>query len=179
MASETPEQPATSNPTRQQLDELEALMQRMLALPVNQLEDEAPVAIPALLANVPLAEPMPAWPPPAPTTAATERARTERVPEGDTALDSLPDSGKAITPARPVSRSTHRPISVRRRSRLKWPLMPLIWTNLAFDRCTEWLGRPGRWLRSVQGRAVLGWLGVFLLAAAAAWLIFNWAGWTW
>jgi hypothetical protein len=37
------------HPTRQQLDELEALLQRMLALPVNQLDGEASnVSLPAL-----------------------------------------------------------------------------------------------------------------------------------
>ena len=32
---------ATGHPTRQQLDELDALLKRMLDLPVNRLEDEA------------------------------------------------------------------------------------------------------------------------------------------
>src|SRR5271154_6332538 len=37
------------HPTRQQLDELEALLQRMLALPVNQLEGESSsLSLPAL-----------------------------------------------------------------------------------------------------------------------------------
>src|SRR6185437_8783145 len=33
--------PGTLNPTRQQLDELDALLKRMLELPVNQLDDSA------------------------------------------------------------------------------------------------------------------------------------------
>src|SRR5439155_25408806 len=35
----TPRSPAPPHPTREQLDELEALMQRMLALPVNYVDD--------------------------------------------------------------------------------------------------------------------------------------------
>jgi hypothetical protein len=35
-----PRTPVTAHPSRQQLDELDALLQRMLALPVNRLEDE-------------------------------------------------------------------------------------------------------------------------------------------
>lgn len=37
--------PGTLNPTRQQLDELDALLQRMLELPVNKHEDTAPAAV--------------------------------------------------------------------------------------------------------------------------------------
>lgn len=43
--SDLTSRPATaSHPTRQQLDDLEALMQRMLALPVNQRDDDAAAA---------------------------------------------------------------------------------------------------------------------------------------
>ena len=37
--SERPRYSALDHPTRQQLDELDALMQRMLALPVNPMEE--------------------------------------------------------------------------------------------------------------------------------------------
>ncbi len=52
---------ATGHPTRQQLDELDALLKRMLDLPVNRLEDEADVPAPADAAPQPPAsapEPM-------------------------------------------------------------------------------------------------------------------------
>jgi hypothetical protein len=52
---------ATGHPTRQQLDELDALLKRMLDLPVNRLEDEADAAPPA-----PAAEAAPPPPPSAP-----------------------------------------------------------------------------------------------------------------
>src|SRR5262249_7424275 len=44
MSSSAPPQPRPSSPMRQQLDELDALLQRMLTLPVNQVaEPEASV----------------------------------------------------------------------------------------------------------------------------------------
>ncbi len=45
-----------TRPTQQQLDELESLMQRMLALPVNQLDDE-----PASATALPSLPPLPEW----------------------------------------------------------------------------------------------------------------------
>jgi hypothetical protein len=48
------------HPTRQQLDELDALLQRMLELPVNQVEeDQGPAPVPA----APVKEPRPTLPP--------------------------------------------------------------------------------------------------------------------
>jgi len=75
--------PADSpNPTRQMLDELDALMERMLALPVNDLE-----------------EPLPAPPPPLPALSAT---LTEAPPEPATEPEPRPrppeprQSGKVL-----------------------------------------------------------------------------------
>jgi hypothetical protein len=45
-------------------------------------------------------------------------------------------------------------------------LRPLLWSNRTFDRCTGWLGAPGRWLRGPGGRLLLGWAGLGLWAAA-------------
>jgi hypothetical protein len=63
--------------------------------------------------------------------------------------------------------------------RVGWPLRPLLWLNLAFDWSTTWLGPPGRWLRGPGGRAVLGWGGLLLLAAALAWVALDGMAWTW
>jgi hypothetical protein len=56
-------------------------------------------------------------------------------------------------------------------------LGPVLWVNRTFDRGTEWLGRPGRWLRGHHGRTFLGWLGISLLALALAWQLLAWIGW--
>ncbi len=66
--------PGTHNPTRQQLDELDALLQRMLELPVNKIEnaeqseeeaaDEPPPPAPPITSSIPRAKEMrPATPP--------------------------------------------------------------------------------------------------------------------
>ena len=67
-SSNTPNEPL-SNSTRQMLDELDALMERMLALPVNDLEDSPPVLSPPstkvtiVEAPAPVETPYPAPPP--------------------------------------------------------------------------------------------------------------------
>jgi hypothetical protein len=76
-------------------------------------------------------------------------------------------------PGPPRLHRAHRPALAR------GLLRPLYWANRAFDRGTERLGAPGRWLRSRRGRAALGWAGVVLLAAAAGWQVLAWIGWGW
>jgi hypothetical protein len=55
----------------------------------------------------------------------------------------------------------------------------LIRANQAFDRWTYPLGTAGHWLRSMEGRGVLGWVGVALLMIALIWGILDWMGWIW
>jgi hypothetical protein len=64
-------------------------------------------------------------------------------------------------------------------ARVAWSLRPLLWLNDAFDYGTAWLGPIGRWLHAPGGRALLGWTGFLLLAAAFVWLILDGMGWTW
>jgi hypothetical protein len=205
------------HPTRQQLDELEALLQRMLALPVNQLEGEnSSLALPAL---TPIDMP-PDWETADSAVLSTETARQARdhavtakdervadegrsVGNGQLGMSQTADDDSAApataTPrwtepeesqnvgaattnltivTRPATgeRPWHLPASARR---IPWPLQPLVWSNRAFDRCAGRLGRPGRWLRSSTGRALIGWSGIALLASAAAWAWLEWMGWTW
>jgi hypothetical protein len=197
--------------TRQQLDELDALMQRMLALPVELPEDlpspptpetagediaedtnafsdaspgadvvTAPAAQPEgeqagtsdLLS--PTADPIPLTPP---------RERMESwgyssppplapVSSPFTGLDSPRTVEVKLAPSRAVTEKTRVP-------RVVWTVYPLLWTNWAFDQATSWLGPLGRWLRAPGGRALLGWGGLLLLAAALAWLAWDGMGWTW
>ena len=46
---------SSGHPTRQQLDELDALLQRMLALPVNQADDDVTAEINAVPKTIPVA----------------------------------------------------------------------------------------------------------------------------
>jgi hypothetical protein len=71
--SRSPRSPGPVHPTRQQLDELDALLQRMLDLPVNQLEDLPP----------PPAEesaPTVSEPPTTPAETEGEEQKTEAIP---------------------------------------------------------------------------------------------------
>jgi hypothetical protein len=56
-------------------------------------------------------------------------------------------------------------------------LRPVLWVNRSFDRAAFNFGTPGRWLRQPGGRAVLGTVGMLLLAAAVLVLLER-IGWT-
>jgi hypothetical protein len=177
MSDATVRPGGSAHPTRQQLDDLEALMQRMLALPVNQVDDEPasdvsndpgsiaaeaspPVQPPASeVRNDPVSEPESSWQPA--TAPATPQPATETVVL------------MVKTPAI-LGRVGHR-----------WPrwfapaVWPVVWINRTFDHWTTFLGRPGRWFRSRQGRALLGALGLLFMVVAVAWTILSLVGWTW
>jgi hypothetical protein len=248
------------SPTRQQLDELEALMRRMLELPVNGLEEDRAAPVPAVEPEAPprietdldriLAEfPARSWPmhreAAAPETApelilprppAAEIARErepEMMPPPVTALDlnldgegrdaltsdvpahepdvpsaaeeapplpPEPDPASAVASPPATESAWHDPPPVRRPEPIIVPSIPtavappaaipdeppvlalfrpLVWVNDTFDRCTYLLGPAGRWLSGRHGRALLGLLGLLLLAAATAWGVLDWMGWTW
>jgi hypothetical protein len=161
--------------TRQLLDELDALMDQMLALPIDD-QDEAvtsPVTTPTVSATLTLLEAGPGAAPagmdgvdlPAPPR------YVEPVPApiigAVAALTSI-----ELTPLPPPLRTARwRP------SRLAYQF--LLWTNQGFDYGTTWLGPAGRFLRSGAGKALLGSGGLILLALALAWLGKDWLGWNW
>jgi hypothetical protein len=171
----------TPHPTRQQLAELEALMQRMLSLPVNQLDADAEAALPKLLPELPVVEseePAPAVP--------SEPTRPP-IPAVATAPVSSPparlDERFHIKAGAPSVLSKRLPSALPRlapwrRLRADW-LRPILWINRVFDTWTSRLGRPGRWLRSRHGRALLGALGILFLVAAVGCAILGVVGWTW
>jgi hypothetical protein len=68
------------------------------------------------------------------------------------------------------------PSPAPRRRVLGWVTRSLVWSNRTFDRSTSWLGAPGRWLRGPQGRAVLGWVGLGLWAAALTLALLHFLG---
>jgi hypothetical protein len=195
-------------PTRQQLDELEALMQRMLALPVSEGE-EAPLpplppppdikarsaALPPRLRAIPDPpswEEPPVTPPPAPrpprvpapqappSVVYSERVQVESCETPPAPAEAAPAVEPVVVaaPARPRIRVRTTPRPAEAQPAAWW-LWPLIWSNHAFDRGTVRLGRPGRWLRGARGRAWIGWTGILLLALAVAWGVLEWLGLTW
>ncbi len=181
MSDATVRPGGSAHPTRQQLDDLEALMQRMLALPVNPGEDEPAAELPVLTAEAePVRREETAWqpvthtvetvvsePPPATSPALPQPAR--ETPSAALTASSSSVKPPAVKPPAVLNRVRHFP---------RW-LAPIVWINRAFDNWTMPLGRPGRWLRSRQGRALLGALGFLFMAAAAGWMILSLVGWTW
>ncbi len=206
MSSPAPQPRTPPHPTRQQLDDLDALLRRMLALPVNAPEDDpVPLPQPEELSpppgNMILADPMapppgnmvladPMAPPPGnmvladPISAPPAVVRIPAAP-GDPLplplLNPVPPHERRppllALPAAPPS--VPRPAGSSRPPRVSLPLRPLVWGNRAFDRVALGWGGPGNWLRRPGGRAALGMTGLLLLAAAAALVVLDRIGWTW
>jgi hypothetical protein len=184
-------QPRSRPPTttREQLDELDALLQRMLELPVDPSGDEA--ARPEETSDAPVAvaeAPAPVEPPLPPAAVETEPAppaeglaNLSGPAVGVPALAGLrtPQPAKAGTPTPegpPPGSLARPPLHGLWPAAAPW-LRPLIAVNRLFDREVGRLGAPGRWLRRPRGRAVLGWAGLLLLAGALGLLLLGWIGW--
>jgi hypothetical protein len=188
----TPVSPRSSglpSPTRQQLDELDALLQRMLALPVapsaeaDQPVDPPPATetSPPVLISSPAGEEFgvrtlalihlrsagPETPPQAivPSPSRDETALVPTVP--------------APAPEQPVAEEPVPVSPAPERRPLPWGLRPVVWVNRGFDFCAGCLGAPGRWLRRPWGRTLLGLVGLLLLAGAVGWIVLDWMGWPW
>jgi hypothetical protein len=189
MSNSAPQQPTPFHPTRQQLDDLEALMRRMLALPFPLAESggHSPPAsqVPSMIEEVqqPAAsveEPIALITPPhreaeeaAPTAVATVREEfTAFLPTPSAEVPSPVPIQVTVVEA-PSPRGERQ----RRRGSLAPWLRPLLWSNRVFDRMTAPLGEPGRLLRGARGRSWLGWSGLLFLATAVAWGVLDWMGW--
>lgn len=182
------------SPTRQQLDELDALLERMLALPVNKLDEEAALSD-DVSSNIqqPREKTKRDEPTPAP---ATSRVALEQAPAVPSPLPSASAPPLPLGEGRGEGRFPEREKSERRRSlgrslredvsqrvpeprRCSWWLWPLLLINAAFFACSDRLGAPGRWLRRPRGRAFLGIIGLLLLLAAVLLFLFDLIAWTW
>jgi hypothetical protein len=170
--------------TRQQLDELDALIQRMLALPVEAPGDFGELPIKET-AKENSSDNMPAFseancPPITPVSPVSPQEKRESLshsPENPSVENEAPASVPNLQPANQAPATIS--VQVARRARPRWPMYLLHGINLAFDQAAGWFGPPGHWLRGPSGRAVLGWSGLLLLAAAFAWLVWDGLGWTW
>jgi hypothetical protein len=185
MSNTTPNDSSLQS-TKQMLDELDALMERMLALPVNELED-APAfpkqVVPekALAATLTLLQTPPPVPAPAPLIetpphpAVNPPHRPMAVPEpapltNEVVPPSLLPQVEALLASVPDPSSPPASLGV---------YLPLLWLNQAFDGCTLLLGPSGVKLRSQAGRMLLGFAGVVLLLGSVTWFLKDWLGWQW
>jgi hypothetical protein len=205
MLMSTPATPRSSgNPTREQLDDLDALLQRMLDLPVNRLEEEAgenvvpPMPQPPAEALVTVVE-SPAVSKPAkharPAEAAprsSEHPGANGTPRPMVALDAASSRNVGTKPS--ANRSQEAPPAPTLAlppefSQAKPPVASGQWVALgldsllalngAFDRGAERLGTAGRWLQGPRGRTALGVTGLCLIGLALLLLALDWFGWTW
>ncbi len=176
--------PIAGDTTRQKLDELEALIQQMLNLPVNRLDPDWPVAPAAPAAEV--GDRGQRTEDRKQETGSREQATKDRGQKTeDGGQRGKEDRGqevgemeedKQVQPV--VPSSVLCPLSSDLRpSPPRWWLYPVLGLNLLFDGLTFLLGPVGRWLRSETGRLVMGWAGVGLLLAALLWTFLGWMGW--
>jgi len=189
-------------------DELDALLQRMLALPVepsdrtptpkpplnDEILDELPLitiaeAAPlAYLESPPVSPPPPRMEKPKPKPASPVRPQAP-VPSPRVELP----KPTPLPPPTPVPKPEPEPVAASVAStpveppRVEEPVHvdttpasgPVAWMNDCFDRLTIPLGYTGRWLRLGFGRTLIGWLGVVMLLAAGGLLLWGCIDWTW
>lgn len=187
--------------TKQLLDELDALMEKMLALPVSEGEEssaaptltlprhEAAGGMPKVSATLTVldADAHAATPEEGAPSPRRDDPAPLAPPHADFAFDSAKgyaDAGSAQIPAEAIPPSLLHvqvpdvqvlPVSGRSLGTLA--AQPLIWTNAIFDLGTRFLGPLGRWLRTGPGRQVLGLVGIALFLAAIIWVIRDWMSW--
>jgi hypothetical protein len=172
------------HPTHQQLDDLDALLQQMLSVPVQPAADEAaedrsppkPEQAAESVTAPSIAEPSASLERPTdrPAVPSSDAEPTPTVePEPLAALEQLE---AALSDQRPTPEATSRPTDAWHPSP---SLLPLVWCNRIFDGLTVPLGPLGRWLRGPSGRLLLGWTGLALLATALALSLFDLIRWIW
>jgi len=179
----------TEELARQHLDDLDQLMQRMLALPVDAPNHEAASLNTATADAVFRFE----EPPPGsietetestatarPATMAAQPARIEEaipqaVTSDETTLEAKVTAMASTPPAGPVIQTITR----RGPSNASLPLRLIVALNRAFEGCARYFGPPGRWLAGPHGKTFLGWTGLAFLLAAVGWVLVESLGWTW
>lgn len=164
-------QPADS-PIRQQLDELDALMQRMLALPVDA--SAATQQPPAVTAG--------------PSADAMFEVPADPLHDSILSPDflALPEISPAVElqTLDPLESDRPEPDNVNTLVQptkviVAWWLRPLWLVDHSFDLASSPLGPVGRGLRSAWGKGLLGVTGLACLVTAVVWLLWEGLGWTW
>src|SRR5262249_49096668 len=157
---------------------------RMLALPVNPTEVEPAPEFPVLATEPELSheedaaagEEASAWQPgePAVETIRPETSAVQATPAAANRTDPTEREEPSVAVLPGPFPGVRTPAILNRARVRGWRLLaPVAWINRTFDTWTARLGRPGRWLRSRQGRALLGALGILFLLAAFGWTIFG------
>jgi hypothetical protein len=156
----SPQSSASADLTRQQLDELDALLQRMLELPVHQLDERPAPTEPTTVVSLSVLEPEPEL------AGSSETVTLRTDPPSPVVRTAAPVKVVVSTEEANTPPEDFVPPPV-------W-LWPLVWGNEVFDRWADCMGKPGHWLRRPSGRALLGWTGLTCLAAALVLLVYDW-----
>ena len=184
--------PSPNDLTRQQLDELDALLQRMLSVPLAPPDTPLPASLAAAPRADRAAEPPlpPIWrvdpptpaggaalphlapPDPLPTVLKLEPTPPAPAPKAAAPVP-LPKSVAKAPPAprpvafapKPAAALTPAPPAA---PPVPFPLLPFVALNALFDGVCGLFGMPGRVLRSGFFKHVYGLAGVALLAYTAA-----------
>jgi hypothetical protein len=195
-------------PTRQQLDEIDALLKRMLTLPPlpgEPAEPEPPPA-PAVVYPAPTVrevppprDPLPGepvvrewraeWPAPTPQPASVVAWGSPVTAGPPTAFAASPAPVPVAAPpvyavpvpAEPVVFAAPvpgQPPPSNVPTPAALPVQFLLLLNGTFNLLTYLLGPPGAWVRG-SGRNALGWAGILMLLAAGVWAAGEWAGYEW
>ena len=178
----------TLQTTKQMLDELDALMEKMLALPTSDGEDDAcfpepvvkPLPLPAtmsatltLLREAQEQAAHPAFNPPHMALPPTEAREPAPQPEPLT-NDIVPPS--VMEKLEPMLAAIPEPEGALA---TQWGYLPLVAINVIFDWATMIFGGAGSWMRTDGGRLLLGFSGVVMMLIAAGWFLKDWLGWNW
>lgn len=203
MATPTP---MTSLPTRQQLDEIDALLRRMLSLPGLPGEPaEAPPPpeppAPAITYPAPAVREVPApreplagepvvrewrasWPAasagPSPSVAAWGSPVPPPAAIAPTFAPSVPPGDPPFAaPVAPLPAAvTPPPLASPATPPAAAPVQLLVLLNGLVTLLTYLLGPLGAWVRG-PGRGVLGWCGILMIVVSAAWAAGEWIGYDW
>jgi hypothetical protein len=187
--------------TRQQIQELDQLLQQMLALPLAEERSaesvppgESPSASGSACADPSVSKTSPgsaseAWNrvPPAMSDPFSQPlpspgVEAESVTDDTSALEAveLAEARSEQGPAdEPIWASPGAPAVAERRQRSTLSYQAAVRVNSGLERMLLSLGPLGRPFLSDWGREWLGWLGLVLLVAAAALTLGMWLGWNW
>jgi len=172
-------------PTRQQLDDLDALIAQMLTLPVSPAPEEMTADSAALVSSVPHAENLElAADLPLSMGAAGMEAflSAHALPSGEGSGVRSQESGVRSQGSELADEGAAQEMLASRPSSLiprpSLVIRPLVWLDRGFVACTAPLGGLGRWLQAADGRTVLGLTGLALLCTALAWGIMDWIRWS-
>jgi hypothetical protein len=179
-------------PTRRQLDELDALLQRMLELPVNHAADAGLAQDEPSEVDAPPFTETSAWTsrweesassserdlaPIAPAPAESPAEWRSRWTPTEEATTNLPDSHRVELPPLPAEKA-HSPHETP--DPQEWEKIIDGPANASTEEPSAEYGQPRHMqIQPPPLLVVLGWLGLLCLFASLALLAYDWFGWTW